>query len=136
MFTKVLVASDGSKHAVKAAEKAVYIASANPNAVVEVVYVVDAETSKADVLHSTDKELTRRERLLETEQKLKDHQLNYKVTTLHGEPGPSIVDYANSNEFDLVVIGSRGLNKLQEMVLGSVSHKVAKRVNCPVLIVK
>ncbi|MEC0702451.1 universal stress protein, partial [Bacillus spizizenii] len=25
---------------------------------------------------------------------------------------------------------------LQEMVLGSVSHKVAKRVNCPVLIVK
>ncbi len=136
MFTKILVASDGSKHAVKAAEKAVYIASANSNAVVEVVYVVDAETSKADVLHSTDKELARKERILGTEQVLKENNLNYKVTTLHGEPGPKIVDYANSNEFDLVVIGSRGLNTLQEMVLGSVSHKVAKRVNCPVLIVK
>ncbi|EGR8654283.1 universal stress protein, partial [Listeria monocytogenes] len=33
-------------------------------------------------------------------------------------------------------IGSRGLNSLQEMVLGSVSHKVMKRVNCPALIVK
>ncbi|WP_370876089.1 universal stress protein [Evansella vedderi] len=40
------------------------------------------------------------------------------------------------NEFDLVVIGSRWLNKLREMVLGRVSHKVAKRVACPVMIVK
>ena len=55
---------------------------------------------------------------------------------LHGEPGPTIVEYANKQSCDMVVIGSRGLNKLQEMVLGSVSHKVAKRVNCPVLISK
>ncbi|MGB8270820.1 MAG: universal stress protein, partial [Priestia megaterium] len=40
------------------------------------------------------------------------------------------------NNFNLVVIGSRGLNSLQEMVLGSVSHKVAKRVHCPVMIIK
>jgi nucleotide-binding universal stress UspA family protein len=37
---------------------------------------------------------------------------------------------------DLMIIGSRGLNSLQEMVLGSVSYKVIKRVQCPVLIVK
>lgn len=35
-----------------------------------------------------------------------------------------------------VLVGSRGLNSVQEMVLGSVSHKIAKRVQCPVLIVK
>lgn len=52
---------------------------------------------------------------------------------LYGEPGPSIVYYANKEQFDLVIIGSRGLNSLQEMVLGSVSHKVVKRVKCPVL---
>ena len=49
---------------------------------------------------------------------------------------PAIVEYTNKNQFDVVVIGSRGLNALQEMVLGSVSHKIAKRANCPVLIVK
>ncbi|MEC0703363.1 universal stress protein, partial [Bacillus spizizenii] len=54
----------------------------------------------------------------------------------HGEPGPTIVSYANENQFDMLIVGSRGLNSLQEMVLGSVSHKVAKRANCPVLIVK
>lgn len=55
---------------------------------------------------------------------------------LHGTPGPEIIKYANEQQVDLVVIGSRGLNSLQEMVLGSVSHKVMKRVNCPALIVK
>lgn len=43
---------------------------------------------------------------------------------------------ANDQQFDLLVIGSRGLNTLQEMVLGSVSHKVVKRADCPVLVVK
>ncbi|MGM0899696.1 MAG: universal stress protein [Bacillota bacterium] len=37
---------------------------------------------------------------------------------------------------DLIIIGSRGLNALQSMVLGSVSHKVMKRASCPVMIVK
>ncbi|WP_337692580.1 universal stress protein [Companilactobacillus halodurans] len=35
-----------------------------------------------------------------------------------------------------MVLGTRGLNSLQEMVLGSVSHKVAKRSEIPVVIVK
>jgi len=62
--------------------------------------------------------------------------INHKVTILHGTPGPEIVKYANGSKVDLVVIGSRGLKRLQEMVLGSVSHKVIKQVSCPALIVK
>lgn len=54
----------------------------------------------------------------------------------HGEPGPAIVEFTNNNSYDLLVIGSRGLNAFQEMVLGSVSHKVVKRANCPVMVVK
>ncbi|MDU6961556.1 MAG: universal stress protein, partial [Staphylococcus sp.] len=42
----------------------------------------------------------------------------------------------NSGEFQAIVLGTRGLNSLQEMVLGSVSHKVAKRSEIPVVIVK
>jgi len=63
-------------------------------------------------------------------------QVDYTVRFIHGEPGPSIVKYTNDGEFDVVVIGSRGLNGVQELVLGGVSHKVVKRANCPVLIVK
>jgi len=46
------------------------------------------------------------------------------------------VEYANKEQFEILILGSRGLNSLQEMVLGSVSHKVVKRAECPVLIVK
>lgn len=78
----------------------------------------------------------RRFRMKDVEKMAAEAQVDYEIKILHGEPGPAIVNHANENDFDLVVIGSRGLNVFQEFVLGSVSHKVAKRANCPVLIVK
>jgi nucleotide-binding universal stress UspA family protein len=59
-----------------------------------------------------------------------------KITMLKGNPSQEIIKYVNSEEIDQLVIGSRGLNTFQEMVLGSVSHKVMKHVNCPITIVK
>ena len=70
------------------------------------------------------------------EEAFEQSQVPYKLVIKHGEPGPVIVIFANCGEFDLVVLGRPGLDSFQEMVLGSVSHKVAKRVTAPVLIVK
>ncbi|QDP41024.1 universal stress protein [Radiobacillus deserti] len=139
MFSKILLASDGSAHAQRAADKAIGLAEHNRNAHVIVIYVIDSTKSKYDVLHhhnAIEIDMKRKERLEMTEQKLKKAGLSYEIIILHGEPGPEIVKFANSEDVDVCVIGSRGLNSLQEMVLGSVSHKVAKRVNCPVMIVK
>ncbi|WP_110928252.1 universal stress protein [Bacillus massiliglaciei] len=137
MFKKILLAFDGSDHSYRAAREAIKMASFTQESVIEVIYVADFEKSKSDVLHSQgDTEFTRRMKLQPVEELMKAEQVTYKVKIIHGEPGPSIVEYANKEKFDLAVIGSRGLNTLQEMVLGSVSHKVAKRVTCPVLIVK
>ncbi|WP_236712759.1 universal stress protein [Peribacillus muralis] len=52
---------------------------------------------------------------------MKLNNISYRIKMLYGKPGPSIVDYANKEKSDLVIIGSRGLNSFQEMVLGSVS---------------
>ncbi|MCM3741611.1 universal stress protein [Oceanobacillus luteolus] len=139
MYKHILLASDGSENAVRAAKEAVKLASYNQEAVIDVVYVVDIEKSKYDVLHSNSKEaadLARRKKNSKVLQFLNEANVTYKTTILRGEPGPEIVKYANEQGVDIVVIGSRGLNALQEMVLGSVSHKVMKRVNCPALIVK
>ncbi|WP_408007619.1 universal stress protein [Pseudalkalibacillus sp. A8] len=139
MFTKILLASDGSDHAMRAAEKASFIAQCDETAKVTVVYVIDGATSKTDVLSEGSKEAIeekRKRRLQNTEEILINNNVPYEIKVLKGEPGPSIVKYANENLFNLVVIGSRGLNTFQEMVLGSVSHKVAKRAQCPVMIVK
>ncbi|MDC3417446.1 universal stress protein [Aquibacillus salsiterrae] len=138
MYKKILLATDGSKHSIRSAEHAIYLADSF-DSVIELVYVVGGEKSKEDVLHSVDKYEVKREReekLRPIQEQLENAGLQYNSHLLHGEPGPTIVKFANENAFDLVVVGSRGLNNLQTMILGSVSHKVAKRVSCPVLIVK
>lgn len=139
MYNNILLAADGSENSLRAAEEAIKIASLSEKCVIELVIVIDFSQAKNEVLHAKGKEeleLSRRKKLLPIEEKLKDSKLSYEIKMLRGEPGPTIVDYANKGKFDLVIVGSRGLNSLQEMVLGSVSHKVAKRVECPVLIVK
>jgi nucleotide-binding universal stress UspA family protein len=138
MFQKILLATDGSGHSIRATKHAIELAHKFKGNV-DIVYVVDGGTAKADVLHAGSKfeiEKKRKERLKPIKDLVDKSGINYNTHILHGEAGPTIVEFANKNEFDCVVIGSRGLNELQTFILGSVSHKVAKRTDCPVLIVK
>lgn len=139
MYNQILLAVDGSDHSLRAAKQAVKLASGSTESQVTIVFVADYDNAKNEVLHSgssMELDLQRRKKLQPVEEKMAAASIRYKVEILHGTPGPAIVEYANKEGFDVLVIGSRGLNSLQEMVLGSVSHKVVKRANCPVLIVK
>lgn len=139
MYQKILLAADGSEHSIRTAERAAELALLQGNGEITIVYVIDGEQSKSDVLSEGDHgiiEQRRQQRLKPIEEILTDKNVLYQVDIRHGDPGPTIVKYANEQSFDIVIIGSRGLNTLQEMVLGSVSHKVAKRAKCPVMIVK
>ncbi|ALX48652.1 universal stress protein [Lentibacillus amyloliquefaciens] len=138
MFHKILIATDGSEHSFRSTQHAIQLAE-KFGGTIDIVYVVDGNTAKSDVLNSTNKyeiEKKRNEKVKAVKQMVLDANIECKTHILHGEPGPTVVEFTNDNNFDCVVIGSRGLNKLQTMILGSVSHKVAKRVDCPVLIVK
>jgi len=53
-----------------------------------------------------------------------------------GEPAEEIVDYARLEQVDMIVMGSRGLSPIKEILLGSVSDKVLHTAPCPVLIVR
>lgn len=139
MYEHILLAADGSENSIRAANEAIKLAKCSPDSIIELVMVTDFDKSKHDILHSQSAEsliLERRRKIFDVEQLLKSQQANYKVTFLKGTPGPEIIRYTNEQKADLLVIGSRGLNGLQEMVLGSVSHKVMKHVQCPALIVK
>ena len=79
------------------------------------VYAVDFSKAKEEVLHSYGKEeleLSRRKKLLPIEERLKTNNVSYTFKVLRGEPGLTIVEYANKGPFDLVIIGSRVLNSL------------------------
>jgi len=134
-----MVAVDGSENSHRAAKHAAQLASLSTEAVVEVLYVLEYDRTRTDVIHnavSDDLHIDRKKRLTPIEEAFEQLHIPFQLVIKHGDPGPTIVNYANSNAFDLVVLGSRGLNSFQEMVLGSVSHKVAKRVTAPILIVK
>ena len=48
----------------------------------------------------------------------------------------AIVDYAESEGVDLIVIGSRGLSGFKKLLLGSTASGVVTYAHCPVLVVK
>ena len=66
---------------------------------------------------------------------------NLKISTklLEGPPSDAIVQYVREEKCGMVILGGRGLGwraSMKELFLGSVSHRVADRAPCPVLIVK
>ncbi|RNF38533.1 universal stress protein [Planococcus salinus] len=139
MYQKILVAADGSEHSKRAAQEAIKLAKGHPEMAVTLLYVVDYDKARNEILksqHTPDDATERKKNLSPLEELFRSAGINCETTILQGTPGPTIVRHANETGYDLVFIGSRGLNAFQEMVLGSVSHKVAKRVQAPVVIVK
>lgn len=136
---KLLVATDGSEHAKRALLKAIEVAGQDQEAVIDLVYVVDGETSKSDVLHYGDSDTAsykREKKFKESVDLVESKGVKANLLIKHGDPEEVLIDYANSNEYDLVFVGSRGRNKFQTMVLGSVSHKLVKHIDALVMVVK
>ncbi|MEM6614450.1 MAG: universal stress protein [Cyanobacteria bacterium P01_C01_bin.72] len=62
--------------------------------------------------------------------------VNAEYTQLNGNPGWEICELADNWSADLIIVGSRGLQGLKEMFLGSVSNYVTHHAPCSVLIVR
>lgn len=139
MYNRILVPIDGSNNSKRAAMHAAYLASMNTSTIVDILYVLDGVRVRSDLIENASRDdlhSDRVEKIRVIEEVFQKRHITYNLIIMHGEPGPTIIKYANQENFDLVCIGSRGLNSFQEMVLGSVSHKIAKRVYAPVLIIK
>lgn len=53
-----------------------------------------------------------------------------------GDAGPMLVWVAEQEGFDVIVVGSHGKGRLKRLVLGSVSEHVVHHAPCPVLVVR
>ena len=136
---KIAVAIDGSENALRAAKHAITLAQYFPEAQLEVICVADYNKAKDERLLSQSEEsllLKRKQKVDPVLEMAHNAGVKAKMTMLKGNPSQEIIKYVNSQAMDQLVMGSRGLNTFQEMVLGSVSHKVMKHVDCPVTIVK
>jgi len=146
MYRKILLASDGSTHALKAAETARELAALIPDAEVTVLHVL---TITPELTTELQRELAADDVTFEkalagkaqpvfdkTLAVLREKAVPVKTRLEIGHAAEKIAEVANSEAYDLVVMGSRGLGNWQEILLGSVSEKVSHSVHIPILIVK
>ena len=88
-------------------------------------------------LASRFRELVAKRLMSSAESKLQDRQLRSTESIVQtGDPAKAILDLAESQEVDAIVIGSRGLGEISGLLLGSVSHKVNQLANCICITVK
>ncbi|MGF2614256.1 universal stress protein [Rossellomorea vietnamensis] len=135
----ILLASDGSPHASKAAEHVAALLKGNADYRLMVVHVIDHEASKHDAwlgMNPGARHKEREEKLKPVSRVLEQAGIAYSVNLTRGDPAEEIITCAEKENMDMIVIGSRGLNAVQELVLGSVSHKVVQKADRPVLVVK
>jgi nucleotide-binding universal stress UspA family protein len=129
-ISKILVAVDGSKHAQKALEYAVQLAL-KYNASVTLINVAQTVYPylKADAAKGVGELI-----VSEAAKQVKELKVDKRVEI--GQPAKTILDVAENGNYDLIALGSRGLNPAERFLLGSVSDKVAGHAQCSVLIVK
>ncbi len=75
--------------------------------------------------------------VIEVKETLKKEQVAYEVQVVLGaNPAETLESIAKKENFELIVIGSRGLGNTMSMLLGSVSRHVVSNAYCSVLVVK
>ncbi len=146
MFTHILMATDGSEHALKAAACAAEIAQKFGSEVTLLcvfnppltqgpqIGVVDTPVDPAVIARYGEEVQEAVER--RTGQVFEQYGVAYQARREVGHPADMIIAIAARSNADLIVMGSRGLAGLQSFLLGSVSERVLRHAHCPVLIVK
>lgn len=155
MFGKILVPLDGSEHSLKALDIAIQIAKKFEGKITLIhVYSVTVRpiimpepttltppgvpvTTPLDVSRITEAARRAGSRVLEDgEEKAKAEGVQAEKVLTEGHVVEEIVRAAKAGNFDLIVLGARGISRVRELLLGSVTDGVIHHASNPVLVVK
>ena len=132
---KVVVGYDGSEPAKRALERAAALAGEQGQLVVVVAAEPRYQPGITEGAHLDPSEVHRRRRDLEEARSLVSGRgIQVETVEAQGDPGTAILEAAT--DVDLIVVGSRGLNPVERLLLGSVSTKVVHRAESDVLVVR
>lgn len=154
---KILVGIDGSEKAREALDKAIEIAQ-KMGSEIELLNVVAPLTYPSGIYPTAvgvggireaqspmwvtnyyEEYLKEHEKMLtEIYEEIVEKHPNLKISkkVVEGLPATEIVNEAENSDFDLIVVGARGLGFVEELFLGSVSDIVVDKSSIPVLVVK
>ncbi len=148
MYNKILLPTDGSKYAEKAAMHAIWIASKSG---AEIIALNVVDTSSLVGLPAEDltvrvteilkqeatKSLDKIENLIDEFKKEEEITDDIKLIkeSKDGSPADIILKTVEDENIDLIVMGTSGKHGIDRFLLGSVTEKVVRSANCPVLAV-
>jgi nucleotide-binding universal stress UspA family protein len=145
----ILVAIDGSESSMNAVDYAINLARKENNARLILLNVLSVDTVKkvassfvvAPTYGLNEYEEHKKAVLewLDSVREKCEKEGIQAMTEVVGGPFPvisSIINYAESENVDLIVVGTRGNSGLKKLLLGSVASGVVTYAHCPVLVVK
>ena len=140
---KILVAYDGSPHSKEALDWAIDLSLLSQAQIVAVKVFegnqlfMAAETGGAKFLETLE-EMRREDRRLMEEAAAIGRSKGVTVTgeILQGNIAAEIIAYANQNNVDMIVTGTKGHGALAELLMGSVTRNLISLAHIPVLVVK
>jgi len=141
LFTNILVPIDGSDNSYRALDAALLLLE-KLGSNITVIHVMEevpithigSEKMLNELLEAYKKE--NQDILLKCTEIANQKGLIIKTFLLQGNPASAILDYTKKEKFDLVIMGSRGLGKFKELILGSVSSKIVHHSPCAVLLIR
>jgi nucleotide-binding universal stress UspA family protein len=135
LYQKILVPIDGSEHSKRALHEAISLSKMTSGSITLLnVKRHQSQLSSSASQHSSDSSqsivLTEGQHLVQAE------GISVNTLLLEGNVVDQIVKTAKEGNFDLIIVGARGLSSLEELLLGSVSHGVAEKAPCPVIVTR
>lgn len=138
---KILVTTDGSENSVRALEMAKKQAELTEGELT-ILTVIDPISmygySYPELSERDTKVLTSAGEYVLTEalKVLENFQGEIETKLKNGSPADEILKEAENGDYDLIVMGSRGLGVFSRRMLGSVSHKILNHTQTNVMIIK
>jgi len=147
MYKRLLVAVDGSEQSYKALDHAVAIAEKFDSELVLLTVIPtmiapffpdEGFSPTAYTKHQERMNELYNNTLKEADEivRTKHPNLNIRTILREGRPSATIVDVAEKERCDMIVMGSRGVGGITGWLLGSTSHGVANSCKKPVMIIK
>ncbi|MBE6504903.1 MAG: universal stress protein [Methanobrevibacter sp.] len=139
MYKKILVPTDGSDFAKDAQLHALFLAKVSG---AEIIALSVSENHFINGI-SVSEEIEQINQILEDRCKkdlqefedMNDEGVKISSVIKEGSPAKTILEVAEEEDIDLIVIGSSGKSGFDRFILGSVSDKVVNAAKCPVLVV-
>ncbi len=139
MYKKILVPTDGSEFAKKAQKHALFLSKVSG---AEIIAVSVTENNFVNGLPLDDEVYQLNQILKErSEENLKEfdelNEEDLKITHVirEGSPARVILEVAQEEDVDLIVMGSSGKSGFDRFIMGSVADKVVNSAKCAVLVV-